>query len=117
MRLLADAHISRGMVAFLESLNHDVLHAGALEPRLSDSAVLKLAAEQERVVLTADKDFGELVFRQLQPNSGVVLIRLTAASEAERLALFVRAWPAIERSAPGHFVVVADRTVRRTALP
>ena len=75
------------------------------------------ASPEERFLLTADKDFGELVYRRLLAVPGVVLLRLRAASEAERLALFRRHWPAVERSVPGHFVVVTNRTVRRSPLP
>lgn len=117
MKLLADAHIGRSMVAHLKSLGHEVLHAEVLDPRLPDSAILRLAAEQQRVVLTADKDFGELVFRRRLPSAGVILLRLTVASESERLELFQRFWPLLERNVPGHFVVVTNRSIRRRPLP
>ena len=63
MKVLADAHISRSMVNYLVGLGHDVLHVAAIAPRMSDSAILKRAASDGRIVLTADKDFGELCFR------------------------------------------------------
>ena len=117
MKILADAHISQPMVQYLESLGHDVLHAGALAPRLSDSAIMQLAAEADRIILTADKDYGELVFRRLIPSDGVVLLRLTAAHETERMALFRVLWPRIEQAVRGHFVVVRDHLIRRAPLP
>jgi len=82
-----------------------------------DEDLLRIAVTEERFLLTADKDFGELVYRRLLAVPGVVLLRLRTASEAERLALFRRHWPAVERSVPGHFVVVTNRTVRRSPLP
>jgi len=117
MKLLADAHIGHSIVAHLKSLGHDVLHAEILEPRLPDSRILHLAAEQQRVVLTADKDFGELIFRSFLPSAGVILLRLAVASEIERLDLFKQFWPLIERNVPGHFVVVTNRSIRRRPLP
>ena len=117
MRLLADAHISRAMVGHLDALGHDVLHVATISPRMSDSAILKRAASDGRVVLTADKDFGELCFRRLIPCTGVVLLRLSASSETERLEVFKRFWPVIEQNVGGHFVVVTDRSVRRSPLP
>jgi predicted nuclease of predicted toxin-antitoxin system len=71
MKFLADAHISRAMVNYLLGLGHDVLHIAALSPRMSDSNILKLAAAESRVVITADKDFGELCFLRLIPCIGV----------------------------------------------
>ena len=117
MRLLADAHISRAMVACLHGLGYDIVHVAAISPRMSDSAILKHAATDGRVVLTADKDFGELCFRRLIPSAGVVLLRLGAASEMERLDTFRRLWPLIEPYALGHFHVVTDSMVRRSPLP
>jgi predicted nuclease of predicted toxin-antitoxin system len=117
MKFLADAHIGRGIVNYVTSLGHDILHAEVLEPRLPDSEILRLASEQERIVLTADKDFGELVFRRLFPCHGVILLRLSAPSERERLSLFIQYWPVVEQHAVGHFIVLTDKQVRRTALP
>jgi predicted nuclease of predicted toxin-antitoxin system len=117
MKLLANAHISRALCGFLESVGHDCVHAELLAPGLPDEELLRIAVAQERVLLTADKDFGELVFRWLLPVTGLILLRLRVPSEAERLALFQRHWPVIERSVPGHFVVVTNRMVRRSPLP
>ena len=114
MKLLADAHISRAMVNYLI---HDVLHVAAISPRMSDSAVLKCAALDGRVVITADKDFGELCFRQFIPCTGVILLRLIAPSEKERVDAIKQLWPLIEPNAIGHFTVVTDRSIRRSPLP
>ncbi len=116
MKVLADAHVSRSMVAFLEQLGHDVLSAGRLAPRLPDREIMRIAAEQGRVILTADKDFGGLVFLEGLPAEGVILIRFTVPSESERVDLLRKYWPVIEASVKGHFVVVTDRAVRRTPL-
>ena len=46
----------------LLELGHDVLSATEVDPSATDAALLELAIEQERVIITEDKDFGELVF-------------------------------------------------------
>ncbi len=117
MKLLADAHISREMVAFLRDQGHDLMHVADIRPRMTDAEILRLARDDLRVVLTADKDFGGLVFRQGLASAGVVLIRFTVPSERERMALFRRYWPAVEAGVAGHFVVVNNRSVRRRPLP
>jgi predicted nuclease of predicted toxin-antitoxin system len=63
MKLLVDAHIGRLIIAFLEGLGHDVLRASSFPPKTSDLAILRAAAAQGRIVMSSDKDFGELVFR------------------------------------------------------
>ena len=117
MKLLADAHISRAVVNYLLGMGHDVLHVAVVSPRMSDSDILRLAAADARVVLTADKDFGELCFLRLIPCTGVVLLRLMAPTETARLEMFKRYWPVIEKNVAGHFVVVTDTSVRRSVLP
>lgn len=67
--------------------------------------------------MTSDKDFGGLVFRHGLEAIAVVLLRIDAPSEAERLAVIERFWPRIEPVIVGHFVTVTARSVRKTPLP
>jgi hypothetical protein len=62
VRFLADAHISAEMIAMLHDLGHDCLDSSAIPPRMQDIDVLRMAADDARVVVTSDKDFGELLF-------------------------------------------------------
>ncbi len=117
MKLLANAHISRAIWGYLQSAGHDCVHAELLAPGLPDDELLRIALAEQRIILTADKDFGELVFRRLLAVPGVILLRLRVPSEAERLALFQRHWPAVAGAVAGHFVVVTNRAVRRSPLP
>ncbi|MDQ3439235.1 MAG: DUF5615 family PIN-like protein [Planctomycetota bacterium] len=61
MKFLADAHISIEMVAMIRDLGHECHDASAIPPRMPDVDVLRMAEQDGRIVLTADKDFGELV--------------------------------------------------------
>lgn len=76
MNFLADEGVDRQVVDFLRQDDHLVLYIAEMEPGISDETVLNLANQREALLLTTDKDFGELVFRQLRITSGVVLIRL-----------------------------------------
>jgi predicted nuclease of predicted toxin-antitoxin system len=117
MKLLADAHISRAMLNYLLGLGHDILYVAVISPRMSDSNILKLAAAEGRIVITADKDFGELCFLRLIPCTGVILLRLIAPTETARLEIFKQLWPVIEKNVDGHFIVVTDTSIRRSLLP
>lgn len=62
MRFLADMGISPNTVSFLRDLGHDAVHLHALGlDRLPDSDILEKAREEQRVLLTHDLDFGELI--------------------------------------------------------
>ena len=117
MKLLADANVETELVRWLRSEGHDVVWAVDLAPSTPDADLLALANEDERVLLTYDRDFGELVFRRGLVSQGVVLLRFQARLQMERLALLKAQWPAIERGAVGHFVVVSDRRCRIRPLP
>jgi predicted nuclease of predicted toxin-antitoxin system len=84
--VLADAHISREMIAMLRDLGHDCRDSSEIPPRTTDVDVLHLAAAEARVIITADKDFGELVFVHQIACPGALLIRLALPNETDRVA-------------------------------
>ena len=64
MILLADESVDRQIVDRLREDGRTVLYVTEMDPGISDDAVLSLANGKEAVLLTADRDFGELIFRQ-----------------------------------------------------
>ena len=63
MKFLLDVcAASRSMDTMLRELGHDVRSASEVAPSATDEALLTLALEEQRVIITLDKDFGELVF-------------------------------------------------------
>ena len=84
MKLLCDEAVERPIVEGLRSEGHDVLYVAELSPSIPDEEVLDLAASEEAVLVTADKDFGELVYRQGRTHHGVLLIRLHGLGPEEK---------------------------------
>ncbi len=80
MNLLADESVDRQTAERLRQEGHEVIYVSEIEPGIPDEFVLNRANERNALLLTADKDFGELVFRQGLVNSGVVLLRLAGLS-------------------------------------
>ena len=80
MNLLADESVDRPIVERLRADNHSVIYVAELDPGVSDDAVLERANRSGMLVITADRDFGELVFRLGRIHAGVVLIRLAGLS-------------------------------------
>ncbi len=112
MRFLSDAHISVEMVAMLRDLGHDCVDSSAIPPRMLDVDVLRIAANDGRVMVTSDKDFGELVFVHGIACPGVVLIRVALADESERVANVRSVWPTVMSRLPGSFVTITTSGVR-----
>jgi predicted nuclease of predicted toxin-antitoxin system len=117
MKFLADAHISVEMVAMVRALDHDCVDASAIPPRMPDVDVLRLAADQARVVITADKDFGELVFLHGITCPGVLLIRLSQAHETDRVATLRSMWASVMSRLPGSFITITAAGVRARPMP
>lgn len=90
MKLLIDANLGRKFANLLKQAGHDALFTNDLLPLLNDEQILAKAEQEERIVITNDKDFGELVFRLGRQSGGVILLRTSTADTNERLELAKR---------------------------
>ena len=75
MILVADEGVDRGVVERLRQNGHEVVYVAELSPSVPDEAVLQQANARRAILLTADKDFGQLVFAHARQSAGVILIR------------------------------------------
>jgi predicted nuclease of predicted toxin-antitoxin system len=76
VNLLADEGIDRQIVERLREDGHTVLSIAEMAPSIDDDDILTQANDMNALLITADKDFGELVFRQRLLHAGVILLRL-----------------------------------------
>ena len=77
MRFLFDQSTDRRLAPYLRNLGHDVTVVAVDYPAsLPDEQVLAIAQEEQRVLVTEDRDFGELVFRHHSLHPGVIYLRL-----------------------------------------
>ena len=112
MRFLADENFPGAAVLSLREAGHDVVSIAADAPSSSDREVLASASTDGRVLLTFDKDFGELAWRERLPAScGVVLFRC-AMPAPEAVGPALAALLAQRQDWSGHFSVVEDGRVR-----
>ena len=85
MKFLLDVcAASRSMQSMLTEGGHDVLSALEINPKATDEELLVLAREDQRTIITEDKDFGELVFVRRLPHPYIV--RLVEMPVAEKVA-------------------------------
>jgi predicted nuclease of predicted toxin-antitoxin system len=112
MNLLADECVPAEVVARLRADGHAVEAAGDAAPGASDDDVLARAAASERLLVTADKDFGELVYRLGRAHAGVVLLRLAGMPPDERAEVVSVVFRDRAADLPGNFTVVMPDTVR-----
>lgn len=84
MKFLADENVDQQIVASLRSTGHEVVYIAELDPGITDEQVLELANSQGRLLITEDKDFGDLVFRMRRQSHGIILIRLAGKTSTEK---------------------------------
>ena len=112
MRFLLDVCASsHGMQATLARLGHDVVSALEYDPRASDEALLSWATSEERVLITEDKDFGELVFVRRLPHPCIIrFVEMTVAEKVSAMEnLLEREEDAMRQ---GTIIVVTKSRVR-----
>ena len=117
MRLLADENIPLPAVNALQEREHDVSWIGGSSPGIDDRAVLRRASSENRLLLTFDKDFGTLIFREAigQP-VGILLFRLPLLPK-EELRDFITATVEERNDWAGHFAVIEKDRIRMRRLP
>ncbi len=116
MRLLADENTPYPAIAALRSDGHDVISIAERSPGASDIDIFAWAIREDRIVLTFDKDFGDIA--RLTPASatcGVILFRGGMPSPRDIGRYFVDTIRGRSDWA-GHFSVVEPNRVRRWPL-
>jgi predicted nuclease of predicted toxin-antitoxin system len=112
VNLLAEESVDHQIVDRLRQDGHAVRYIAFMERGISDSMVLDLANQEADVLLTADRDFGELVFRQGRLTSGILLARLAGLSPIAKAAATASAVNRHSGELPGAFAVLTARSFR-----
>lgn len=82
MKFLLDQCTDARLGVYLRTLGHDATRIGAEYPAgLADLIVLAIAEREERILITDDRNFGELVIRSQQPHTGLIYLRLGSSVE------------------------------------
>lgn len=116
MLFLADENVPRSVVDALRDGGDDVRWIREDAPGISDRAVLARAVEDGRVLITFDKDFGELARHDgLSAQAGVILIRVSLPPGRDQGRLLARVLAA-RRDWPGHFAVIEAGRIRMRPL-
>ncbi len=116
MRFLLDESADYPLAATLRGWGHDVTAIAHDYPRaLNDRDVLAIARQEGRILITNDRDFGELVFRQRLPHVGVILFRL-GNEDLPTKAAWLKYVLTEYADRLDQFLVVTDRGVRLRRL-
>ena len=87
VKFLVDECTGKRLSNLLNAEGYDTIFVGDWKPSASDDEVLDKANKERRVLITDDKDYGELVFRLEKPSCGIILIRASTTNSAIRMHL------------------------------
>lgn len=117
-RILANENFPLASVNVLRRAGHDVLSVTETSPGSSDSSILELAFSQQRILVTFDRDYGELVYlRNLPCPSAIILLRFDPATPEDAGEMVSALLSTETREIIGHYVVLGREYLRRRPLP
>lgn len=91
MKFIADENLGSEVPKFLRSLGIDIIAVAEVAPGNPDPDILSLANSEQRILVTLDKDFGELVFKEGLAHFGVILFRLIDESIENKKKVLLKA--------------------------
>jgi predicted nuclease of predicted toxin-antitoxin system len=115
MRFLVDECTGPAVARWLREQGHDVFSVYEKARGVDDDEVIRKAFEEDRILVTNDKDFGEKVYRERCPHRGVVLLRLEDERTASKIEMVRRLLRDYGGQLGDSFVVVTEERVRIAA--
>jgi predicted nuclease of predicted toxin-antitoxin system len=116
LKFLADVNIENDLVDFLKKQGYDVLWIPDYDCRLKDDELLELANDSDRILITNDTDFGELVFLQRKISTGIILIRVKEQDIHKKLRALKKLLKFHSNKIKHSFIVISDRRIRIRSL-
>jgi len=115
MKFLVDVNASGSVATWLAEHGHNVALVGAKNPRMSDKEILSWALEEQRIIITTDKDFEEMIWHQGLKHCG--LVRLENVPRHERIALLDEALQNYSDKLKSGAIVIASTRKFRVRHP
>lgn len=112
MRFLVDECTGPVVAAWLASLDHDVYSVFDESPGSADLDILARAVSEDRILITNDKDFGELIFRERRTHNGVIFLRLADERSKNKITLLEKILANYPDRLPGQFITANEDKIR-----
>jgi len=112
MRFIVDECTGPYVAKWLRKQNHDVFSVFDDDRGSTDDDIIKKAYNENRVLITNDKDFGEKVYREKYPHKGIILLRLDNNKWKNRIEVLKKLLDNYQQDISNKFVVVTEKRIR-----
>jgi len=112
VRFLIDECVGPALAEWLRQQGHEVFSVYEEARGIDDDTILHKSNSENRILLTADKDFGEKIYRERRPHCGVVLLRLSDERAKSKISVVARLLQSYSDHLPNRYVVVTEERVR-----
>ncbi|MBC7190297.1 DUF5615 family PIN-like protein [Candidatus Aerophobetes bacterium] len=112
MKFLADVNVEKPVIESLLENGYDVKWIPDYDCQMSDETLLNLANNEKRILITNDKDFGELIFLQKKLSMGIILFRVKGHPSREKIRLIKLLLEKYKNKLLHHYVIVSKNKIR-----
>ena len=112
MKFLVDECTGPGVASWLRDQNHDVFSVFDEARGMDDDGLITKAFDENRILITNDKGFGDKIYRDGRLHKGLILLRLEDERPASKIRVLSRLLENYSSRIPDSFLVVTERQVR-----
>ncbi len=112
IKFLADVNMEKPLVDYLSGQGYDIKWVPDYNCEMADEDLLKLANEEKRILITNDKDFGELIFLQRRLSYGTILFRVKGQKSQEKVKLMKKVLMGHRDAILNHYIVITKAKIR-----
>ena len=112
IKFLADVNMEKPLVDYLSGQGYDIKWVPDYNCEMADEDLLKLANEEKRILITNDKDFGELIFLQRRLSYGTILFRVKGRNSQEKVKLMKKVLMGHRDAILNHYIVMTKAKIR-----
>jgi|SRR3990172_2370367 len=112
LKFLIDVGVGKKAEEWLKNNGYDVKTVRSIDPKAKDATILQIAESESRMVITMDKDFGELVYKSGKTHAGVLILRLEDANGDKKAEVIKKILQEHEDKMQCKFCVFQNDTLR-----
>jgi predicted nuclease of predicted toxin-antitoxin system len=112
LKFLVDVGVGKNVEQYLLEKKYDTKAVRSLDQSMPDKEIIRLAALEKRIVITMDKDFGELVYHSGLDHCGILLLRLEDATGSEKQQVIANILEKYADNMKDHFCVYQNKKFR-----